>query len=166
MITDVRISGRDDRLEWRKNGETCWFRFQSHPERTAQVQCVEPGAYSVLVEGASYDVRVESGGNGVCYVSLAGRRYEVEVRDPRRWTGSAQGRQLHGRESVAAPMPGKVIRVLVSAGDRVAAGQGLVVVEAMKMQNEMRAARDGAVAAVHVVSGDTVIAGQVLVVIE
>jgi biotin carboxyl carrier protein len=63
-------------------------------------------------------------------------------------------------------MPGKVIRVLVNKGDAVEAGQGLVVVEAMKMQNEMKAARPGRVAEVRVQGGDTVGAGETLVVLE
>jgi biotin carboxyl carrier protein len=67
---------------------------------------------------------------------------------------------------VIAPMPGRIVKVLVKAGDRVARGQGLVVVEAMKMENELRAPREGTVAAVRVSEGMSVEASAVLVVVE
>ena len=71
-----------------------------------------------------------------------------------------------GREPITAPMPGRVIRVLVEPGQEVAAGEGLIVVEAMKMQNEMKAPRAGRVASVKAEAGATVSAGDILVVIE
>jgi biotin carboxyl carrier protein len=71
-----------------------------------------------------------------------------------------------GPQRVTAPMPGKVVRVLVAAGDEVKARQGLVVVEAMKMENELRAARDGRVKDVHVAEGALVESGRLLVVVE
>ena len=73
---------------------------------------------------------------------------------------------MEGRQNVTAPMPGKVVRLLVADGDSVQAGQGIAVVEAMKMQNEMKAPRSGRVAALAVHEGDTVGAGAVLAVIE
>ncbi len=79
----------------------------------------------------------------------------------RRTVGAAEGRQ-----AVAAPMPGRVIRVLVEAGQAVEAGQGLIVVEAMKMQNEMKSPKAGRVIEVKASDGATVAAGDVLIVIE
>lgn len=73
---------------------------------------------------------------------------------------------VEGRTSVKAPMPGKIVRVLVSVGDAIVTGQGIAVVEAMKMQNEVRAAGTGSVTGVFVKDGDTVVAGSVLAVIE
>ena len=81
-------------------------------------------------------------------VVIDGFRFEIEVRDPRRWSRKAGRRGGEGVQNIAAPMPGKVVRVLVAPGDAVETGQGLVVVEAMKMQNEMKAARAGRVLAV------------------
>ncbi len=86
--------------------------------------------------------------------------------DPRRWNRGRGGSHSEGRQNVAAAMPGKVVRVLVSEGDLVEAGQGLVVVEAMKMQNEMKAPRSGRVVALSIAPGATVRAGQILAVIE
>jgi len=76
------------------------------------------------------------------------------------------GAHGHDRDSVIAPMPGKIVRVLVTPGDRVEPGQGIIVVEAMKMQNEMKSRRAGRVASIPVSVGDTVAAGAILATIE
>ena len=102
-------------------------------------------------------------------VYLAGRSIPVQVRQ-----GGSFGRQkkagggAHGSgpQRVLAPMPGKIVRVLVKVGDTVKAKQGLVVVEAMKMENELRAARDGRVRELQVSEGQSVDAGAVLLVVE
>ena len=90
----------------------------------------------------------------------------IETRDPRRWSRKSAGLGREGVQTVASPMPGKVVRVLIAPGDEVAAGQGLVVVEAMKMQNEMKAVRSGKVRSVAATEGATVAAGEVLATIE
>ena len=95
-------------------------------------------------------------------VVIDGFRFEIDVRDPRRFRRSAGGRGGEGVQTIVAPMPGKVVRVLVAPGDSVEAGQGLMVVEAMKMQNEMKAARAGSVLSVSAREGATVAAGEVL----
>jgi len=126
---------------------------------------VEPGVFSLLVDGQSFEVRVMLGEQSAS-VEVQGRNFRVEVRDPRSASRSNKTAVGGGRQNVAAPMPGKVIRVLVKKGDVVEPGQGLVVVEAMKMQNEMRASRAGRVADVRVRDGDTVGAGETMVVLE
>jgi len=95
-------------------------------------------------------------------IVIDGYRFEMEVRDPRRWSRKDAARGADGLETVAAPMPGKIVRVLVAPGDEVEAGQGLLVVEAMKMQNEMKASRAGRILSVTVKAGATVAAGEVL----
>lgn len=122
---------------------------------------VEPGVYSVIAGEKSCEVRVT--GN---QVSIGGHRITIETDDPRQWKrrGHAGGEQ--GRVSITAAMPGKVIRVLVAVGDEVTAGQGIIVVEAMKMQNELKAPRAGRVTAIDVKAGDSVIAGALLATIE
>jgi biotin carboxyl carrier protein len=93
--------------------------------------------------------------------------YSVTLIDPKRLRGMS-GAVAHAGEAanIAAPMPGKVVRVLVSVGDRVEAGAGIVVVEAMKMQNEMKSPKAGTIAALPVEVGTTVNAGDVLAVVE
>jgi biotin carboxyl carrier protein len=103
-------------------------------------------------------------------VHVAGRTVSVQVRDPgafgRQHKGGAAGAHGSDPQRVVSPMPGKIVRVLVKAGDPVTAKQGLVVVEAMKMENELRAARDGRVRELSVAEGQSVDAGTVLLVVE
>jgi len=133
--------------------------------RESHVEVPEPGVYSVLMDGRVYDARVEEQ-PGSLVVVIDGYRFEVAVRDPRRWSRRFSGRGADGLQTVTAPMPGKVVRILVSPGDRVEPGQGLLVVEAMKMQNEMKSSRAGRVLAVSIREGATVAAGEVLATIE
>ena len=106
-------------------------------------------------------------GNGTVDVFIDGHRIEVGQRSGlgRRARGIA-GAQGSGPQKLVAPMPGKVVRVLVKSGDDVQPRQGLVVVEAMKMENELRAARAGRVREVFVREGQSVEAGTALVVVE
>lgn len=122
---------------------------------------VEPGVYSVIAGLASWEARVA--GNEI---TIGGHRFQVEIQDPRQWKRSSRAAGAHGRASIAAAMPGKIVRVLVAVGDEVVAGQGILVVEAMKMQNELKAPRDGRVTAIEVRENDSVNAGAVLATIE
>ncbi|MGA2878376.1 MAG: biotin/lipoyl-containing protein [Bryobacteraceae bacterium] len=131
----------------------------------ASVTEVEPGVYAVLLDGASFEIRLTETSQGLS-AEAGGRRFTVEVRDPRDTSRGFRGSVGSGRQNVAAPIPGKVVRVLVKVGDVVDAGQGLVVVEAMKMQNEMKAARPGRVIEIRAHAGDTVAAGDTLAVLE
>lgn len=121
----------------------------------------------LLLGGDSWTLAVEPGdGPGRWMLSLAGERYGVAVLDERahaiqRLTGRRDAPD--GGGVLRAPMPGLVVRVDAVPGQRVSAGAGLVVVEAMKMENELRAARDGVVALVHVQPGQTVEKGTTLV---
>jgi len=117
--------------------------------------------YSILAGRHIYEARID-GTN----VTIHGRSFRAEVFDPRRWNQERNHRQTEGRQNIVASMPGKVVRVMVSAGDEVTAGQGIVVVEAMKMQNEMKAVRAGRVVTLSAVAGATVIAGEILAAIE
>jgi biotin carboxyl carrier protein len=134
-------------------------------EQLAAVRQIEPGVYSVLLDGASYEVRVIETPNGLS-AEARSRRFAVDVRDPRDTRKGGTSALGSGRQNIAAPMPGKVVRVLVNVGDTVDVGQGLIVVEAMKMQNEMKASRDGTVIRVSVQGGETVGAGDILVTLE
>jgi biotin carboxyl carrier protein len=121
---------------------------------------VEPGVYSVLLGTESYEIRV----NGET-ADFRGALVPVEVADIR---DSQAGKRdaKDGPVKISAAMPGRVIRVLVEEGDAVQTGQGIVVVEAMKMQNEMKSPRAGRVSAVRVKPGATVSAGELLALIE
>jgi biotin carboxyl carrier protein len=127
---------------------------------------VSAGIYSILMEGRAFEVRVEPQA-GKLRIEVAGAQFLAEVRDPRQWTRHSGGAaSTEGRQQVIAPMPGKVVRVLVKSGDTVEAGQGLLVVEAMKMQNEIRAPKSGTVERLTAQEGQTVNPGDILVIIN
>lgn len=161
MKLNLAVNGVKQQIQILVPPPGCRFSLGRGPERSADVATPEPGVYSVLLDGRSYDARVERT-IGHLIVSVQGHRFEIEVRDPRRWSPNAASRRGGDIETVRAPMPGKVVRVLVAPGDTVEAGQGVMVVEAMKMQNEMKASRSGRVLAVAAKEGATVTAGEVL----
>lgn len=130
---------------------------------------VGPGAYLLLDETEVYDCQVAltSERRQNFEVHLRGDSFDITVVDPKRLrSGQAAGNSDHGAAKILAPMPGKVVRVLVELGAEVEAGAGIVVVEAMKMQNEMKAPKAGTVVTLTAVSGATVNTGEVLAVIE
>src|SRR5215469_15745539 len=123
---------------------------------------LEPGVMSLVVEGRQY--RCVLDGDSVI---VDGQRHAFEIDDPRSLAGRRRAAGgASGPRPVKSPMPGRVVRVLVAAGDEVAEHQGVVVIEAMKMQNELKSPKAGRVASVAVAPGDTVGAGEVLAVIE
>lgn len=161
MKLNLTINGVAQTIEIIAPAPVCRFRMGDGPEQLADVASPGPGNYSILLGGRSYDVLVERAAQHLI-VTLQGYRCEIEVLDPRRWSRKAAGSRGEEIESLVAPMPGKVVRVLVALGDAVTAGQGLMVVEAMKMQNEMKAARPGRVLSITAKEGATVTAGDVL----
>ena len=164
MKLHLIINGSETEVELLNPAPACRYSVDG-AEREASVETPEPCVYSVLLEGRSYEARVESTTGGTVVV-IDGHRFEIQVRDPRRWSRQSGSRRGEGSETLTAPMPGKVIRILAAPGDTVTAGQGVLVVEAMKMQNELKATRAGRVAAVHAREGATVTAGEELVTIE
>lgn len=138
------------------NGEDCDL------PPAGDVVKVTPGVYSVIAEGCSVEVCLDD--NGVAHVD--GQRVEVEVRDPRKYRRRGAGGAADGPQNIQAQMPGKIVEILVLEGDSVETGQPLLVVEAMKMQNEVRASRAGVVAQVLVQPGDAVAAGQAMLRVE
>jgi biotin carboxyl carrier protein len=122
--------------------------------------------YSLLINGQSFDVSVHEL-NGACQVLVNGKSFEVILRDPKRLrkgTGSAE--DSAGPVAVFAPMPGKVVKLLVQVGTKVQEGQGVAVVEAMKMQNEVNAPKSGVVEKILVEENQPVIAGESLLIVK
>ena len=132
----------------------------------ANAALVAPSTVSVLIGGQAFEVHVTPALDEQIKLQSGAHEFTAKVRDPRAWPGRRHGAlEAEGRQQIAAPMPGKVIRVLVNAGDEVEAGQGLVVVEAMKMQNEVRSPKKGKVERLQVKEGQAVNAGEVLCVV-
>ena len=130
-----------------------------------EVHSSEESSYLVFADREVYDCRVEPTNKSRDHfvVNLKRSNHSVTIVDPRRLRMDENSdRHHHGPTEIAAQMPGKVVRVLVEPGTHVEKGTSIVVVEAMKMQNEMKSPRAGIVATVNVVAGDTVNAGEVL----
>jgi biotin carboxyl carrier protein len=121
------------------------------------------------VDGRPVALAVESAGKGSWGLTRAGERWDAEVMDERTrhirsLTGA--GDRSRGAGVLRAPMPGLVVRVQAETGQTVAAGAGMVVLEAMKMENELRTTAPGVIKAVHARAGETVEKGQILVEFE
>ncbi|MFH1810738.1 MAG: biotin/lipoyl-containing protein [Pseudomonadota bacterium] len=145
-------------------------------ERRIDARAVSGDLLSMLIDGVSYDVDLERGKpRGAddlathVNVRVHGAVVAAEVLDARRHglrELAGQSQSKGGRQEVCAPMPGKVVKILVDKGATVKAGQGLIVVEAMKMENEILSSGDGTVIEVRAQAGVAVESGAVLVVVE
>ena len=127
------------------------------PARVHEVG-VRPGPSASPGQVTEFEVVVE----GRPFLALA----SVEGRSSHRPPTDPAAGAVEGRQQVVSPMPGRIVRILVSAGDQVVAGQGVAVVEAMKMENELRSPKDGVVREVSAREGAAVEAGAVVMVIE
>jgi biotin carboxyl carrier protein len=155
------------------DGRAMWVDFVRVDDRWSMLVRpveVDTGSKDVpggSARGASHEIAIESRRQGRHMVHVDGHVVPVTVRVPGRGRSGSEsdGPSATGPASIVAPMPGRVVKVLVAPGDAVLARQGLVVVEAMKMENELRAPRAGTVAEVRVREGAPVEANVVLVVI-
>ncbi|MBL8205036.1 MAG: biotin/lipoyl-binding protein [Blastocatellia bacterium] len=133
----------------------------------AQISEPQPGSFTVILDSRVYSCTLEKLPGGGTEVSLNGVRIPVKIQDPKRLSHNIGGNsQAGGLAVLASPMPGKVVRVLCAEGDEVTEGQGLLVVEAMKMQNEVQSPKVGKVREIKVSEGQTVNAGDVLAIVE
>ena len=160
----VTLEGHDAEVEFRTEGEHVVLEVEGRTIEADFRRLPDGEVYSLLIEGRSHEVRI-SPENGMLDVTLDGMRIPVEVRHPlekllqatQRASGAASG------ETVIAPMPGLVVSIRVKPGDVVRAGQAVVVVEAMKMQNELAVRHDGVVRDVLVSERASVAAGTPLI---
>ena len=128
---------------------------------------LEHGAVSMIVDGESYSVEFEEREDQVI-VHVKDQVIRIDVSDERRHRlrMARGGFRAEGKQIITAPMPGKIVKVLVQVGDEVKEGQGLVVVEAMKMENELKSPKAGRVAELFAKEGSTVENNAKLVVVE
>ena len=132
---------------------------------TLQGKAVEPGIYWVTQDNRSLEVGV-SPSTDVYIVSLLGRRIPVEILDTRNALRRAAQQGQDGVAQIRAPMPGKVIKLLVAEGDEVEPNQGIVVLEAMKMQNEIKSPKKGVVRKLAVAEGAAVNSNDLLATVD
>jgi biotin carboxyl carrier protein len=162
---DIEIDGKPRAVETARAGDRLRFAIDGKTVEADAVQ-ISSGVFSILIDGESFEVRVEETAGGL-RAMVRGREYAAVVSDPRQWRrhcGAAL--EAEGRQQVLAPMPGKIVGVLAKAGDAVTAGQGLLVIEAMKMRNEVRSPKSGIVERLLVNEGQAVNAGELLAVVS
>ena len=127
---------------------------------------ISPDTISILLDGQSFEISVTPSADGKLKLQTGSHEFSAEVIDPRAWSGRRHGTvEAEGRQQILAPMPGKVVRILVKEGDHVEAGQGLLVVEAMKMQNEIRSPKSGTIERVLAREGQPVNPGEILCIV-
>jgi biotin carboxyl carrier protein len=165
MVYEVTVDGKPHRLELERSERTWKCRLDGQ-EIDVDAVVTRPDVLSLLVDGRSYEIKREQIANDL-HLWVGSTCFEVELRDPRslraRHDGAGDG---GGPRKLVAPMPGKIVRVLVTEKSEVEAGQGIVVVEAMKMQNEIKSPKKGVVQKILAAPGANVNAGDVLAIVE
>jgi len=165
MVYDVIVGGKPHRLELEKVDSGWECRLDG---KEVHVDAVLPrrDVLSLLVDGHAYEIKREQTPTDL-HLWVGSTRFAVELRDPRSLR-SRQGAALDekGPRKIVAPMPGRVVRLLVAEQGAVEAGQGIVVVEAMKMQNEIKSPKKGIVKKMVATAGAAVNAGDVLAIVE
>ncbi len=165
MLYEILIEGKSHKVELAREGERWACTFDGQKVDVDAV-ITRHDVLSVVIGGTAYEVKRERTPTDV-HLWVKNSRFAVDVRDPRSLRSrKGRGGATEGPQKIAAPMPGKIVRVLAPAGTNVEAGQGIIVVEAMKMQNEMKSPKAGTVKQVLVAEGATVNAGDVLAIIE
>lgn len=166
MKLTAKLEGREIPVEIKRDGGNVWAVIDGR-DLEYYVSEVEPGIF-LLKQGENvYEAAVSTIGDGGYLATVRGVEIEIDLIDPKRLRGGASsGDDTGGRAEIRSAMPGKIVRVIAAAGDEIKKGDGVLVVEAMKMQNELRSPRDGIVKEITVAEGDTVGAGQLLTVIE
>jgi len=165
MLYDVTIDGKNYRLDLQRADGRWVCRLD---DREVQMDAVltRRDVLSVLIEGKAYEIKRESTATDM-HLWVGSARYATELRDPRSLQSrKGTGGDEKGPKKLLAPMPGKVVRVLLKENSAVETGQGILVVEAMKMQNEIKSPKRGTVQKIVAGEGAAVNAGDVLAIVE
>jgi biotin carboxyl carrier protein len=164
MLYDVTINGKNYRLDLNRVDGRWSCRLDG---RDVEVEAVlaRPDVLSLRIGNVAYEVKSELLANDL-YLWVGRTRFGVELRDPRSLRSRSRAGDDQGPKKITAPMPGKVVRLLVHEGEEVDVGGGVAVVEAMKMQNEIKSPKKGIVRKILVSEGAAVNAGDVLAVVE
>ena len=166
MTFDLEIEGRVCKVDAEAGDSAGQWRIRVDGKPVeADVHLLRPGVLSLLIGGQSYRVVLDA--NSVeSALHVGPQRISYRIDDPRSSRARRRLARTNGPVAVKASMPGRVVRLLVAAGDPVKTQQGILVVEAMKMQNEVKSPKEGRVAELRVSPGDTVTAGEILAIIE
>lgn len=166
MTYDVVVDGKTHRLELTR-GENTWHCTVDGEPMEVDAALTARDVLSVLIGSKAYEIKRERSLQGELHMVIGSARYAVDVQDPRslRTRRAAAGTEA-GPQKVTAAMPGKIVRIMVNEKDEVTAGQPILVMEAMKMQNEIKSPKAGRVQKLLTSEGSTVNAGDTMAVIE
>ncbi len=164
MTYEVSIDGENHRLELSR-AEGLWSCRLDGREVEVDAVLARPDVLSLRIGNKAYEVKCERVA-GEMHLWVGSARFAVEVRDPRSLRGRVRAVDDHGPKNLTAPMPGRIVRVLVKQGDEVEAGAGVLVMEAMKMQNEIKSPKKGTIQKIMVSEGAAVNSGDVLAIVE
>ena len=165
MTYEVSIDGKSYRLELNQV-EGRWQCALDGEQVEVDAVLARPNVMSIIIGGIAYEVKRERTATDM-HLWVKSARFAADVRDPRSLRSRrGKGAGVEGPQKLLAPMPGKIVRVLAPQGHEVEAGQGVLVIEAMKMQNELKSPKKGIVKQVMSAEGASVTAGEVLAIVE
>jgi biotin carboxyl carrier protein len=164
MTYEIAINGKNYRLDLNQV-EAGWACRVDGREVEVDAVLARPDVLSIRLGNRAYEVQCERVGSEL-HLWVGSMRFAAEVRDPRSLRARGRAADDRGPKKLTAPMPGKVVRVLASQGAEVEAGAGVLVVEAMKMQNEVKSPKKGTIQRILVNEGAAVNAGDVLAIVE
>ncbi|MEP6947119.1 MAG: biotin/lipoyl-containing protein [Acidobacteriota bacterium] len=166
MKLKAEIEGEVHDVEFTRDGRTVTATVDG---RTYHLDASEPEANVFLFKNDNKvtEAYVSPAAAGISNVRVGSHEFRIKLTDPKRLRGSeTDGASVHGMAEMRTAMPGKIVRVIAAVGDQVEKGDGIIVVEAMKMQNELRSPKDGIVKEIRFEEGSTVRTGDILAVIE
>lgn len=162
MKLQAELNNEKHELEIKRDGEKVFARVDGR-EYELEASEIEPNVYLFKYDNQIFQIYVAP--NGI--VNLGNHQLEISITDPKRLRGSgAKDAVADGIVEIKTAMPGKLVRVLAEEGAEIKQGEGVLIVEAMKMQNEMKSPKDGVVREIRFAEGATVNAGDVLAIIE
>jgi biotin carboxyl carrier protein len=164
MLYEITINGKNYRLDLNR-ADGRWSCRLDDRDFEIDAVLIRPDVLSLRIGDFAYEVKSERVTNNL-HLWVGSRGFAVEVRDPRSLRGRTRAGDDHGPRKITAPMPGKVVRLLIRQGDEVELGRGVAVVEAMKMQNEIKSPKKGTIQRILVSEGAAVNAGDVLAIVE
>ena len=164
MTYYVAIDGKSYRLDLNQI-DGAWSCRVDGREVKVDAVLARPNVLSLRLGDKAFEVKCERVGSDI-HIWVGSQRFAAEIRDPRSLRGRIRAADDEGPRKLTAPMPGKVVRLLLSQGSSVDAGAGVLVVEAMKMQNEVKSPKKGTVQKILVAEGAAVNAGDVLAIVE
>jgi len=164
MTYDVTIDGKTRRLELDRT-ENGWSCRLDGRDVVVDAVLARPDVLSLRIGNRAFEVKCERVGSET-HLWVGSQRFSAEVNDPRSLRGRMRTSDEQGPKKLTAPMSGKVVRILVEPGSEIEAGAGVIVVEAMKMQNEVKSPKKGTIQKILVNVGAAVNAGDVLAIVE